>query len=58
MDLSQKLSPNFSLKELIRSDTATRKGLDNIPNEETLENLKTLCKEVMLKDIITGKIPF
>ena len=47
MDLSQKLSPNFSLKELIRSDTATRKGLDNIPNEEILENLKTLCKEVL-----------
>jgi hypothetical protein len=41
------LSPNFTLKELTRSDTATRLGLDNTPNEEALENLKLLCEKVL-----------
>ena len=29
-----RLSKNFSLKELIRSETATRKGINNNPNED------------------------
>jgi len=41
------LSPNFSLKELTKSDTATRLGIDNTPNEETIDNLKTLCDKVL-----------
>jgi hypothetical protein len=41
------LSPNFTLKELTRSDTATRLGLDNTPNDEALENLKLLCEKVL-----------
>ena len=41
------LSANFTLKELTKSDTATRLGLDNTPDEEALENLKTLCKMVL-----------
>ena len=41
------LSPNFTLKELTKSDTATRLGLDNTPNDEALENLKLLCEKVL-----------
>jgi hypothetical protein len=41
------LSANFTLKELTKSDTATRLGLDNTPDDEALKNLKTLCKKVL-----------
>ena len=41
------LSANFSLKELTKSDTATRLGIDNTPDDETIDNLKTLCDKVL-----------
>ena len=37
--LFMKLSENFSLEELIKSQTATRKGIDNTPSPEHQENL-------------------
>ena len=42
-----KLSLNFSLKELTASQTADRKGIDNTPTEEHIENLKLLCKNIL-----------
>ena len=42
-----KLSPNFSVRELTKSQTAERKGIDNTPTEEHLENLKLLCENVL-----------
>ena len=42
-----KLSKNFSLRELTRSDTATRFGIDNSPNDEQLINLTTLAVMVL-----------
>jgi hypothetical protein len=41
------LSANFTLKELTKSDTATRLGLDNTPDAQALENLKILCEKVL-----------
>lgn len=41
------LTANFTLKELTKSDTATRLGLDNTPDEATIENIKLLCQEVL-----------
>ena len=41
------LSRNFSLQELIKSDTAIRKGIDNNPNSDQIEKLKTLCENVL-----------
>ena len=38
------LSRNFSLQELIKSDTAIRKGIDNNPNADQIEKLKGLCE--------------
>lgn len=34
------ITPNFSLSELTRSDTAKRRGLSNQPNAAELENIK------------------
>lgn len=42
-----KLSANFSLNEMTKSQTATRKGIDNTPNSEHLENLKHLCEKIL-----------
>ena len=41
------LTSNFSLKELTVSETATRKGLDNTPNETVTANLKTLAETIL-----------
>jgi uncharacterized protein YcbK (DUF882 family) len=50
------LSPNFSLEELTRSETAARKGWDNTPNERELENLKRLAALLQeVKKAVDGK---
>ena len=41
------LSRNFSLQELIKSDTAIRKGIDNNPNADQVEKLKRLCENIL-----------
>jgi len=41
-----KLSKNLSLNEVVRSDTATRRGIDNTPTEEHLKNLKYTAEKV------------
>ena len=41
------LSRNFSLQELIKSDTAIRKGLNNNPNAGQIEKLKELCENIL-----------
>ena len=45
-----KLSRNFTLQELIKSDTAIRKGIDNNPNADQIEKLKTLCETMLQPD--------
>lgn len=44
---NKQLSKNFSLKELTNSATAIRKGIDNTPNKEQIDNLTRLCVEVL-----------
>ena len=41
------LSRNFSLQELIKSDTAIRMGIDNNPNADQIEKLKDLCENIL-----------
>jgi len=41
------LSTNFSLKEFIKSDTATRKGLDNTPSPDVVANLQKLVDNIV-----------
>ena len=43
------LSENFSLNEFTKSDTAVRKRINNTPNETHLENMKSLCENVLQK---------
>lgn len=42
-----KLTPNFTLSEMTKSDTALRLDMDNTPNAVQMENLKTLCEKVL-----------
>ena len=42
-----KLSENFSLSELTKSQTAERKGIDNTPSAEHQDNLKSLCTAIL-----------
>jgi zinc D-Ala-D-Ala carboxypeptidase len=41
------LSKNFTLKELVASQTADRKGINNNPNEDQINSLKLLCENVL-----------
>jgi uncharacterized protein YcbK (DUF882 family) len=41
------LSRNFTLSELIKSDTAIRRGINNNPNAEQIEKLKALCENIL-----------
>jgi len=40
------ISKNISIKEGVYSNTATRRGIDNVPNEEQLSNMKILAEKV------------
>lgn len=42
-----KLTNNFTLEEMVKSETALRRGLDNTPSVEIVENLKLLCEKVL-----------
>ena len=42
-----KLTVNFSLNELTKSQTAERKGIDNTPSGDHQDNLKKLCESVL-----------
>jgi len=41
------LSRNFTLSELIKSDTAIRMGINNNPSAEQIEKLKALCENIL-----------
>jgi len=42
-----KLSKNFTLQELTKSDTAVRLGIANEPNSDQIEKLQNLCETVL-----------
>lgn len=41
------LTENFSLSELVKSETAIRKGLDNTPTPEVIASLQLLAEKVL-----------
>ena len=54
-----KLSKYFTLEEFIRSNTAERMGIDNVPkDEEVIKNLRNLCLEVLqpLRDYVGAPV--
>ena len=42
-----KLSANFTLDELCKSQTAERKGIPNLPNTDEIEALELLCQNIL-----------
>ena len=40
-------APNFTYGEFVRSDTAIRRGIENIPNEEQWQNIEKLAVFVL-----------
>lgn len=42
-----KLSANFSLAEMVKSQTALRKGIDNTPDSSAIENMDKLCTAIL-----------
>jgi len=40
------VSEHVSYREVIRSDTAKRRGITNIPNQEQLHRIRILCERV------------
>lgn len=53
-----KLSPHFSLDELIKSQTATRKGIPNEPSEAHTDALRALCMNILEPVRSQYSIPF
>ena len=41
-----KVTEHVSYKEVIKSNTAARKGIENIPSGEQMEKIKLLCENV------------
>ena len=41
------LSKNFSLNELIKSQTSMRLGINNVPSSQEIFNLKNLCENIL-----------
>ena len=42
-----RLSKNFTLSEIIKSNTAKRLGIDNAPNQEHLKNMQILIRDLI-----------
>lgn len=53
-----KLSENFSLDELTKSQTALRLGIDNTPHEEAIHNLQEVCDNILEPVRYEFEIPF
>jgi hypothetical protein len=41
------LSPNFSLTEMVKSETALRHGLENTPGKAEIAAMRLLCEKVL-----------
>jgi len=52
-----KLSPNFTLEELTRSDLAARLGIDNTPGPDALANLGLVAQRLEdVRNILGGRM--
>jgi len=53
-----KVTEHVSYKEVTKSNTATRRGIENIPSGEQMENIKLLCEKVFepLREHVGGPI--
>ena len=42
-----RLSPNFTLAEAVKSQTALRLGIDNTPTAEIIDRMKAVCEAIL-----------
>ena len=56
--MSDRISEHVSLKEGVKSHTATRLNIDNVPRDLDLINMKTIAEKVFepLRDFVGGPI--
>ena len=47
MNLNDKLTPHFTLGEMLVSQTASRRGLDNTPGPAVIAALRLLCGQLL-----------
>ena len=47
VDPNMQMSPHFKLIEFTRSETGTRKKIDNTPSAEHAQNLKNVCEKIL-----------
>ncbi len=52
------LTPHFSLEEMVKSQTAARKGIPNVPTEAHIKAMEKLCLNVLEPVRIQYEIPF
>lgn len=54
----EKISKHISYREGVYSNTADRKGIENIPNDEQLANMKVIAEKVFepLRNFVGGPI--
>jgi zinc D-Ala-D-Ala carboxypeptidase len=45
--MSARLSPHFTLAEFVRSQTAARRGIPNVPGPAHIRNMERLCRSVL-----------
>lgn len=52
------ISKNVSYKEAIKSNTATRLGIENLPNEQQIDNMKLVAEKIFqpLRKFVGGPI--
>ena len=52
-----KISDHISYREATRSNTALRRGIDNIPDVEELENMKLIDEKIIepLREFVKGQ---
>ena len=55
---NMKLTPHFSLEEMVKSQTAARKGIPNVPTEAHIKAMEKLCLNVLEPVRIQYEIPF
>src|SRR5699024_9618023 len=55
--MSERLSEHFTLQEAVRSATATRKGIDNVPDAVELERLRDTAQRMERIRAVLGDNP-
>jgi len=56
MNLTDKISKSFTLRDAVKSQVATRRGINNMPTAQHLENIKAVATNVLDKIVANFQI--